>query len=402
MTLSIVEQNKKLKILQQNLHSLIDDSFFQSFDSGRLLYHYTNHQGFSGILTSSSLWATDSLYLNDSSELSFGFELLKQSMIEKLGEHFDVPNEKDIAEVIVDSTFQHLEESSQRIYVTSFCEEGDLLSQWRGYAGASGVSIGFNYPFFKNTIEKLDYPLGPVEWGLSKVLYGEEAKLLADKISLIAVKELKIYLQDESNTPRTVGNWHFSRILNSISDIYQYFICSVKHDGFKEEKEWRLIGIEKGIPLVKYRTSATEIVPYIKFKFPDDFYKKYTTGNLEKIAVSTEADDTERRNIDEEEPHPFDSWQRPKEDCDGPNYIKQIFIGPTAHFKRRKRAVEEVIRSMCYPATSSWFDRPFDDKGPCKDKLSEYYHSDREKLHQFRRNFYFEMPDILQSSTPLI
>jgi len=402
MTLFINEQNKKLQILQQNLYSLVEDSFFQSIDSDQLLYHYTNHQGFSGILTSSSLWATDSLFLNDSSELSFGSELLKQSMMEKLDEHFDDPNEKDIAETIVDLTFYSLEETCQRIYVTSFCEEGDLLSQWRGYAGASGVSIGFNYPFFKNTIEKLDYPLGPVEWKLSKVLYGEEARLLADKISLIAVKELKIYLQNENSTPKEFGNWQSSRILHSIYDIYQYFICSVKHDGFKEEKEWRLIGIERGIPLVQYRTSATEIVPYIKFQFPDDFYKKHTTGQLETVSVSTKADSTEIENISEEESDLFDGWHPPKEDCDGPNYIKQIFLGPTAHFGRRKRAVEEVIRSMCYPTTSNWFDRPFDAKGPCKDKLSEYYHSDKEKLHQFRFNFYFEMPEILQSSTPLI
>jgi hypothetical protein len=44
--------------------------------------------------------------------------------------------------------------TSQSVFVTSFSEEGNLLSQWRAYSGASGgYSIGFSRSYLRSVGE---------------------------------------------------------------------------------------------------------------------------------------------------------------------------------------------------------------------------------------------------------
>jgi Protein of unknown function (DUF2971). len=92
-----------------------------------ILYHYTTQKGVLGIVNSSSIWASSILYLNDTLEYSYAFEMLLQEAKEY----------KALYENI-------LRYRRDDIFVCSFSEEKDLLSQWRAYASnASGFSIGF-------------------------------------------------------------------------------------------------------------------------------------------------------------------------------------------------------------------------------------------------------------------
>jgi hypothetical protein len=43
------------------------------------LFHYTSQAGLLGIITSNVLWATNVLYLNDSSELAYGLSIAERS-----------------------------------------------------------------------------------------------------------------------------------------------------------------------------------------------------------------------------------------------------------------------------------------------------------------------------------
>ncbi len=46
------------------------------------LYHYTNAAGLNGIISSNRMWATNISYLNDSSEILYASELIKQTLEE--------------------------------------------------------------------------------------------------------------------------------------------------------------------------------------------------------------------------------------------------------------------------------------------------------------------------------
>lgn len=95
-----------------------------------VLYHYTSNDVLLKILEGQSLRLSARHHLNDSMEGQQFFSLLKS--------HSSSPNQKIIASIRT-----HLD--SVEAFVTCFCSEGDLLSQWRGYAGnGTGVSIGFS------------------------------------------------------------------------------------------------------------------------------------------------------------------------------------------------------------------------------------------------------------------
>jgi hypothetical protein len=87
------------------------------------LYHYTKAEGLYGILRTRTIWATQFDFLNDRSEFSYAFEILKERLAAQVGA-------KGSAELIppLDKWWS----LTPAHYVASFCEDGDLLSQWRG------------------------------------------------------------------------------------------------------------------------------------------------------------------------------------------------------------------------------------------------------------------------------
>ncbi len=103
------------------------------------LYHYTSQQGLIGIVSADELWATDIRYLNDSSEFTYAVQLAYKALRE--WKHTDLAYYQAFRKLAE----ERLRESGSSILVASLSEEGDLLSQWRGYCSPGpGFAIGFN------------------------------------------------------------------------------------------------------------------------------------------------------------------------------------------------------------------------------------------------------------------
>src|SRR5215217_5973472 len=104
-----------------------------------LLFHYTTLIGGYGILRSDALWMTKIRYLNDTSELEIGiatFKLLLEELLRAPGPS----DERQLIEAVLTGLGSV---AASNICVTSFCEHGDLLSQWRWYGeGGRGLSFG--------------------------------------------------------------------------------------------------------------------------------------------------------------------------------------------------------------------------------------------------------------------
>src|SRR5262249_28668849 len=106
------------------------------------LYHYTTVDGLYSMLQSGHVWVTDCFYLNDPSELRYGFDVVRSVATKML-------RQKKFRRL--ESFVEHLPLTIQdklehgRVYVMSFTTKGDLLSQWRGYAATGGgYAIGFD------------------------------------------------------------------------------------------------------------------------------------------------------------------------------------------------------------------------------------------------------------------
>src|ERR1700704_3052112 len=93
----------------------------------RILYHYTDAQGLLSMLQGRSLWATDAAFMNDPGELRYGYTLLEKIVQDRLTGRR--------ARLVLEAIQWALDDKirNARVYVASFCERDDLLSQWRGY-----------------------------------------------------------------------------------------------------------------------------------------------------------------------------------------------------------------------------------------------------------------------------
>lgn len=109
----------------------------------RLLFHYTDAGGLRGIVTSQPMWASNAFFLNDATELTYAARLLHEVIADLEG-----GNVSPSARIFLErGTSTLLDPSSglSDVYVSCFCEEKDLLSQWRGYERDGGAySIGMH------------------------------------------------------------------------------------------------------------------------------------------------------------------------------------------------------------------------------------------------------------------
>jgi len=119
------------------------------------------------------------------------------------------------------------------VFSASFCEEGNLLSQWRAYrGGGGGYAIGFD---FFHLLRVLGRPCV-----LRRVVYEENEQMgLIDS----AINEFLTVLQAEieNQSAKQVAGSFLPALCHAFrSTIGEFFFC-FKHPDFKEEREWRLV-----------------------------------------------------------------------------------------------------------------------------------------------------------------
>jgi hypothetical protein len=137
-----------------------------------LLYHYTTQEGLLGIIEKQKIWASHLQYLNDKSEGQIFTKLLLDEFARRVANGPEEPPSQLTAyaqllmlsvgypeseiqcahkEVLHHGSIAFSWISDQDAFVTSFSEQGDLLSQWRAYSGATGgYSIGFRRPYLNS------------------------------------------------------------------------------------------------------------------------------------------------------------------------------------------------------------------------------------------------------------
>jgi hypothetical protein len=226
------------------------------------LYHYTTQQGLLGIVDSGTLWATNIGYLNDATEFGLALGLIRDRLLNEVREsemeasHFasaDPPRARHANErkAQAQTLFTHTNSTHSPICVICFCERGDLLSQWRGYAGDGyGYSLAFSP-------SKLEIIRG--NWFLlGKCIYDLELQKEIVNESLeyiLAGKPRPIHA--EQNNGQTLP-----KELTAFSDIWPVFTYGAffKHPSFQEEQEWRLVSTTPYPPL--FRKGKSMIIPY--------------------------------------------------------------------------------------------------------------------------------------------
>jgi len=193
-----------------------------------VLYHYTSLAGLIGIIRDKVIWASSIYHLNDASEFDYIFRLLEKTK-----------RKNSILNVLKDEleAYQYFE---RVLYVTSFSEEEDSLSQWREYCGGgSGFAIGLDLRDLNRSSDNA--------YEIKKCIYDKTTQ----------IKILKDCLKNKDAESSKVP------ILNNA--------CIFKDNSFKAENEWRLFlwhscWLEKE-KQVKFRAGKSIVVPYIEIPY---------------------------------------------------------------------------------------------------------------------------------------
>jgi len=256
-----------------------------------LLFHYTTADGLKGILENDELWATSAYYLNDANEIYYGCGLFKAALDEWIKKN--TCSEKSFSLLMARKLREWFGERllPKRvilpIYVACFCEEDNLLSQWRAYGQSGGYSLGFSAPVADYVGQgfKPEPTTYTSKW--IKVEYDREAQ--SRRCSAILDATLPIF--DDPGTEEAVRavSEHplvgFSKIFEALNDMIMEAIVGFKSEAFSVEREWRLVvrrreivmpGTDDGgknqVP-VYFRSARGTLIPYVKL-VPMDSVKK--------------------------------------------------------------------------------------------------------------------------------
>jgi hypothetical protein len=206
------------------------------------LYHYTDQNGFMGIINNRALWATKIQYLNDSNEYYLAIKIASKIINERI---------KNETNFDIGFTYQEFLNRTQLISNLNYCicsltEQGDLLSQWRGYSNKmGGYSIGFDFDGIKKIANKNGFEL-------VQCIYDETIQ----KQKIESIIDESITLIGEN-----VRNGINYGSINFFEEEMIKLAPTLKDKSFSEEAEWRLVAIAKTTEL-SFRAGSSMIIPY--------------------------------------------------------------------------------------------------------------------------------------------
>ena len=306
-----------------------------------LLSHYTDDGGFKGIIENKEIWMTNALHLNDSEELLFAFRLardharrLEEELLKRQEEEYNLESlhqeiektEREIALCTRDAARQELKNKKEqlvkelkmdaesirsrynhrnmslrldgfrkvfrtlneiikdpsrldtKIYVASFSAKQDHLSQWRGYCQEGGYALMLDYDDIKDVAEQQNCVLGKC---LYDRLRDRENDSRAIEALVEKITEELVILGAESDFLRIDFQVLESQMVQRIINLTPF----IKHGGFYEEEEWRLVyfepkqteaGNKREVFERESKNSSGDksIIPFIKVSFNSyDFSK---------------------------------------------------------------------------------------------------------------------------------
>jgi hypothetical protein len=231
-------------------------------DVPEMLYHYTDVAGLIGILSSSSVWATNLRFMNDAEELAHSWRLMLDVLHEAKG------RARSRAQVELIEEIERAARSEWAgypdFYATSFTENGDLLSQWRAYGSSGGgYAIGFE------ASKLVDASSGHAQPDriLNRVIYDEQSQLRV--LTATADRMLDLFANvDPTSAAITSAR---ARLFAALGDIVG-FVFSFKDPAWGEEQEWRAV---RSVPVderdaVRFRPHGGIPVPYIALAIGND------------------------------------------------------------------------------------------------------------------------------------
>ncbi|MGZ8211472.1 MAG: DUF2971 domain-containing protein [Burkholderiales bacterium] len=222
-----------------------------------LLFHYTTIGGAYGIVTSEALWMTKINYLNDTSELEIGIATFHRVLDDLLQQ----PAPTDETELLTQVKSGLGRFAASNICIASFCEHGDLLSQWRWYGeGGRGVSLGVS----SNVL----YTMAKGAINLWKCIYDEHAH--RELLEALVAGLVDAYRSERGRSGGALTAEGTHKLLERFFVSFLSIAPIIKNPHFAEEREWRLVSSPVDIddPAYGVAVFGERIIQRYELSFP--------------------------------------------------------------------------------------------------------------------------------------
>jgi Protein of unknown function (DUF2971) len=253
----------------------------------RTLYHYTSGAGLLGVLQTKSIWATNIRFMNDIREFQVALDLIADALDRRRSAGHRPSRFMSALHAVLETALETA--SKIDIYVSSFSEHGDQLSQWRGYCPpGNGYSLGLA----PNTLTHADSGAILVSCIYSKA---QHAKLIDTVID-----DVVTFADTYWRGPETSD-----RVLRESFKLFERIVFllgpALKDPTFSEEVEWRLVSLASSFRTEQpdFRAARSMLIPYFA----------HTLGAHEDVPL-----------------------------------VAEIVVGPTPYPDLAKQAVEALLR----------------------------------------------------------
>lgn len=282
-----------------------------------VLWHYTTTAAMQQILESGRLWATNAEFMNDSTEFAYGRDLLIGEVCRFLDNPPEGYEPEDLEVIDLAMRRIRMDEHGWQVYLICFCQEGDLLSQWRGYGSvAVPVALGVDLtPYIKaDQVAALDD-----EGGIRQVVRLHRVRYSPDEQRNAVHRVLDIWMRARAAF-RDVLSFEDGEeptlAMLGLEALLENLLVQFKHAAFAEEREWRLTCSlyevsDEQMNLVRFTSAYFGPKPYISLAIPE-------TKSIDGVDIR---------------------YDLP---------LRTVRVGPTAHAEIATRAMEVLLHTKHY------------------------------------------------------
>ena len=269
MTPEEVELDKRIdSIFSPYAVSQMEDYLKKQRDQTHVRFvHYTPAEAALRIIEKKRVWMRNVTCMSDFSEVRHGHGILVKLLSEPsnrkaFNEVLEAcaPGAAEEACKIFDSWWNDI---SLNTYITSISEHDEKedshgrLSMWRAFGGnAARAAIVFKVPLSLLSAGVLNLIFSPVAYLTEQEILDQFRKVVAN-------------IGANCDFLKSIGH---PRIVTSVFNMLVAGVTYLKHEGFKEEREWRLIYAPKpwSSPLIDSSTEVVGGIPQVVYRIPFD------------------------------------------------------------------------------------------------------------------------------------
>lgn len=231
-----------------------------------LLAHYTSISTLNAIMSNDEVWFSNPMFMNDVEELRFGMNEGLQAFLRSdtiKAACGDEQRHKALTDAFVGYYNRFAEEHAFDTYIVCLSKHDahdtdGRLSMWRGYGNnGDGAAIVFD---------------------VSKLAHNESSPLVLAPVHYASTVERRQWIRnkiDEAATLIQLGDIPTDKLFLAAHALLQrikFFSLFTKHDGFREEQEWRVVYMPERDTggrlkeMFNYAVGPRGIEPKLRFK----------------------------------------------------------------------------------------------------------------------------------------